>query len=237
MLILGIEDDPAILRLLQRGLGAYGYEFAAVEDGESGAERAQDEDVELVLLDISLPGIDGHEVLRLIRRSRPELPVLMLTARDELTSKVEALDAGADDYLTKPFALEELIARVGALTRRAAAGGPSRIEAGDLVVDLQARRVWRGQKRVELSSREFALLEYLARHAGQVLTRAQILSEVWDYSFDPGSNSVDVYIRYLRRKIDRPGEPSLISTVRGAGYRLEQPSTDRANDESGRDAT
>ncbi len=235
--ILGIEDDPAILRLLQRGLAAYGYEFAAAEDGESGVDRALREDVQLVLLDISLPGIDGHEVLRRVRHGRPELPILMLTARDELANKVDALTAGADDYLTKPFALEELIARVGALTRRAAAGGSSRIEVGELVVDLRSRRVWRGQRRIELSSTEFAVLEYLARNVGQMLSRQQILSEVWDYSFDPGSNSVDVYIRYLRRKLDRPGEPSLISTIRGEGYRLEQLPTDKANDKTGRDAT
>lgn len=223
MLILGIEDDPAIVRLLERGLGAYGYEFAAAENGEVGVECALEPDVELVLLDISLPGIDGHEVLRRIRQARPGLPVLMLTARDELGNKVNALDAGADDYLTKPFALEELLARVRALTRRAREGEPSRIEAGDLTIDLQARRVWRAGRRIELSSREFALLEYLARNAGQVLSRQQILSEVWDYSFDPGSNSVDVYVRYLRRKLDRPGEPSLISTVRGSGYRFDAP--------------
>ncbi len=221
MLILGIEDDPAILRLLERGLAAFGYEFSSAEDGETGAESAMAPDVELVLLDISLPGIDGYEVLRRIRLSRPELPVLMLTARDELENKVDALDAGADDYLTKPFALEELMARVRALTRRTREGAPSRMEIGDLFIDFQSRKVWRAQRRIELSVREFALLEHLARNAGQVLSRQQILSEVWDYSFDPGSNTVDVYIRYLRRKLDRPGEQSLITTLRGAGYRLE----------------
>lgn len=225
MLILGIEDDPAILRLLMRGLTAYDYEFVTAEDGERGTELALDPDVELVLLDISLPGIDGHEVLRRIRVDRPELPVLMLTARDELSNKVEALDAGADDYLTKPFALEELLARVRALTRRAREAEPSRVEFGDLTIDLRLRKVWRAQRLIELSTREFALLEYLTRNAGQVLSRQQILSEVWNYSFDPGSNSVDVYIRYLRRKLDRPGEPSLISTVRGAGYRFDPPVT------------
>lgn len=223
MLILGIEDDPAILRLLKRGLTAYDYGFTAAEDGETGTALALGADVDLVLLDISLPGIDGHEVLRRIRRERPELPVLMLTARDELWNKVDALDAGADDYLTKPFALEELLARVRALTRRSREAGPPRVEMGDLKIDIRARKVWRAQRRIELSSREFALLEYLVRNAGQVLSRQQILSEVWDYSFDPGSNSVDVYVRYLRRKLDRSGEPSIISTIRGAGYRLDPP--------------
>lgn len=221
MLILGIEDDPAILRLLKRGLDAHGYDFAAAEDGESGAARALEEDVQLVLLDISLPGIDGHEALGRIRRERPELPVLMLTARDDLGNKVDALDAGADDYLTKPFALEELLARVRALTRRARESGPTRIQAGTLTIDFQARKVWRAEKRIDLSVKEFALLEYMAANAGQVLSRQQILSEVWGYSFDPGSNSVDVYVRYLRRKLDNPNEPSLISTVRGAGYRFD----------------
>lgn len=223
MLVLAIEDDPAILRLLQRGLEAHGYGFASAEDGELGASRALEEDVELLLLDISLPGIDGHEVLRRVRRERPGLPVLMLTARDELQSKVDSLSAGADDYLTKPFAFEELMARIGALSRRAQEAAPSRLEAGDIAMDLLSREVWHGAKRIELSSREFALLEYLIRNAGEVLSRQQILLEVWDYSFDPGSNSVDVYIRYLRRKLDRAGEPSLISTVRGAGYRFDPP--------------
>lgn len=221
---MAIEDDPAILRFLERGLEAHGYGFASAEDGELGASRALEEDVELLLLDISLPGIDGHEVLRRVRRERPGLPVLMLTARDELQSKVDSLSAGADDYLTKPFALEELMARIGALSRRAQEAVPSRLEAGELAMDLLSREVWHGAKLIDLSPREFALLEYLVRNTGQVLSRQQILSEVWDYSFDPGSNSVDVYIRYLRRKLDRAGEPSLISTVRGAGYRFDPPS-------------
>jgi two-component system OmpR family response regulator len=223
MLVLAIEDDPAILRLLERGLSAYGYEYASAEDGEHGASRVLEGDVELVLLDISLPGIDGHEVLRRIREHKPMLPVLMLTARDELRSKVASLGAGADDYLTKPFELEELMARIGALTRRSEGTAPSRIEAGDLVLDLLSRWAWRGDRRIELSAREFMLLEYLLRNAGQVISREQILSEVWEYDFDPGSNSVDVYVRYLRRKLDQPGKPSLISTVRGAGYRFDPP--------------
>jgi two-component system OmpR family response regulator len=148
----------------------------------------------------------------------------MLTARDDLRNKVNALDAGADDYLTKPFDLEELLARIRALTRRADQPRASRIEAGDLKVDLHSRRVWRGDKTVDLSSREFALLEYFMSHPGQVLSRQQILSAIWDFAFDPGSNVVDVYVSYLRNKIDRPGEPSLIETARGAGYRFE-PST------------
>jgi two-component system, OmpR family, response regulator len=170
-----------------------------------------------------LPGMDGQEVLRRIRARRPGLPVLMLTARDEVRDKVRALDGGADDYLTKPFDLEELMARMRALVRRADQPQSSRIEMGDLKIDLLSRRVWRGERQVDLSSREFALLEYFVRHSGQVLSRQQILSAVWDYAFDPGSNVVDVYVSYLRNKLDRRGEPSLIATVRGAGYRFEQP--------------
>jgi DNA-binding response OmpR family regulator len=175
-----------------------------------------------VLLDIMLPGMDGQEVLRRLRARRPGLPVLMLTARDEVRDKVRALDGGADDYLTKPFDLEELMARMRALVRRADQPQSSRIEMGDLKIDLLSRRVWRGERQVDLSSREFALLEYFVRHSGQVLSRQQILSAVWDYAFDPGSNVVDVYVSYLRNKLDRRGEPSLIATVRGTGYRFEQ---------------
>jgi len=223
MRVLIVEDETSIVRMLERGLSAHGYECVSATDGEEGARLAGDEGIGLVLLDIMLPGMDGREVLEHIRSSRPGLPVLMLTARDELQSKVEALEAGADDYLTKPFALEELLARVGALARRAEEGRSSRIEAGDLVLDLLSRRVSLAGRRVDLSAREFALLEHLARHPGQTLSREEILSEVWDYDFDPGSNTVDVYVRYLRRKLDRPGEPSLISTVRGAGYRFDPP--------------
>ena len=147
----------------------------------------------------------------------------MLTARDEVRDKVTALDSGADDYLTKPFDLEELMARMRALVRRSDQPQASRIEVGDLKIDLLSHRVWRGEKQVDLSSREFALLEYFVRHSGQVVSRQQILSAVWDYAFDPGSNVVDVYVSYLRNKLDRRREPSLIATVRGAGYRFEPP--------------
>jgi two-component system OmpR family response regulator len=221
MQILIVEDDPAIVRFLERGLAAHGHRVISADNGEDGVRLAVDESVDLVLLDIMLPQLDGHRVLERIRLRRPELPILMLTARDDLQNKVNALDAGADDYLTKPFDLEELLARIRALTRRADQPRASRIEAGDLKVDLRSRRVWRGDRIVDLSSREFALLEYFMSHPGQVLSRQQILSAIWDFAFDPGSNVVDVYVSYLRNKIDRPGEPSLIQTVRGAGYRFE----------------
>lgn len=223
MRILIIEDEAAIVRPLELGLAAHGYSLISAPDGERGLSLACDEDVELVLLDITLPGINGHEVLSRIRSSRPELPVLMLTARDDLANKVGALEAGADDYVTKPFAFEELLARIRVLLRRSDQPVSSRIETGDLMMDLLSRRVWRGDKEIELSTREFALLEHFARHPDQVLSRQQLLSAIWDYAFDPESNVVDVYVRYLRRKIDRPGERSLIATVRGVGYRFVPP--------------
>jgi DNA-binding response OmpR family regulator len=225
MKILLIEDDAAIVRALRRGLSAHGHELLNMENGEVGEIMARDAAVDFVLLDISLPGLDGQEVLRRIRAARPELPVLMLTARDDLLNKVTALNAGADDYLTKPFALEELLARIRALTRRIEQPESVWLKAGDLRIDLLSRRAWRGGKSIELSNREFALLEHLMRHRGQVLSRRQLLSAIWDYSFDTESNVVNVYVRHLRHKIDRPGEASLIATVRGAGYRFEPPET------------
>ena len=218
MRILAVEDEPAILRMLERGLTASGHQVLTAENGEDGAILATDEGVDLVLLDISLPGMSGHDVLSRVRARRPELPVLMLTARDDIGNKVRALDAGADDYLTKPFAFEELLARIRALTRRADQSSATTLEVGDVRLDLLGRRAWRGERPMELSHREFTLLEYLLRHAGQVLSRTQILFAVWEYDADPSSNVVDVYVRYLRRKL---GDPSPISTVRGAGYRYD----------------
>lgn len=221
MRILIIEDDDRIVRFLQRGLVAMGHQVVAASNGDDGVALSLDAEVEFVLLDLSLPGLDGQEVLLQVRRKRPGLPILVLTARDALEEKVRALDGGADDYITKPFALDELLARLRALTRRADQPSGSELQADDLRLDLRTRRAHRGGSAIELSSREYALLEYLMRHPGQILTREQILAAVWEYDFDPQSNVVDVYIRYLRRKIDRPGEPSLIRTVRGAGYGLD----------------
>jgi DNA-binding response OmpR family regulator len=228
MRILIVEDESAIVRFLERGLAAHGHQVLSAETGEDGVVLAADETVDFVLLDISLPGMDGHEVLRRIRARRSHLPVLMLTGRDDLQDKVSALDAGADDYLAKPFAFEELLARIRALTRRGDQPRSAQVEIGDLWIDLLSRRARRGQRPLELSSREFALLEYFMRRPGHVLSREQILSAIWDYAFEPGSNVVDVYVRYLRRKIDRPGEPSLITTVRGIGYRFDPPTATAA---------
>jgi DNA-binding response OmpR family regulator len=218
MRILAIEDEPAILRMLERGLSASGHQVETASNGEDGALLADDDSIDLVLLDISLPGLNGHEVLTRIRTRRPALPVLMLTARDDLDNKVRALDAGADDYLTKPFAFEELLARIRALTRRTDQASASQVEVGDVRLDLLARRAWRADRTIELSNREFTLLEYFLRHPDQVLSRTQILFAVWEYDADPSSNVVDVYVRYLRRKL---GDPSPITTMRGAGYRYE----------------
>jgi DNA-binding response OmpR family regulator len=218
--ILAVEDDPGILRMLERGLAAAGHQVLTAANGEDGALLATEEGVDIVLLDISLPELSGHEVLARIRARRPALPVLMLTARDDLDNKVRALDAGADDYLTKPFAFEELLARIRALTRRTDQSSAGALEVGDVRLDLLGRRAWRGDRPIELSNREFTLLEFLLRHPGQVLSRTQILFAVWEYDADPTSNVVDVYIRYVRRKL---GEPSPITTLRGAGYRYDAP--------------
>ena len=223
MRILIIEDDEAIARVLQRGLRAHGHQTVLAETGEDGVLLATDETVELIILDISLPGLNGHQVLERIRGVRSRLPVLMLTARSDLDSKVKALNAGADDYLTKPFAFEELLARIHAVTRRLDQPESSQIRAGQLRLDLLAQRAWRDDELIELTAREFALLKYFMRHPNQVLSRQQILDGVWEYDFDPESNIVDVYVRYLRNKIDAPGQPSLIVAVRGAGYRFELP--------------
>jgi len=220
MRILAVEDDPGILRMLERGLTAAGHQVLTAANGEDGALLATEESVDVVLLDISLPELSGHDVLARIRSRRPELPVLMLTARDDLETKVRALDAGADDYLTKPFAFEELLARIRALTRRSDQATGGALEVGDVRLDLLGRRAWRGERAVELSNREFTLLEYLLRHPSQVLSRTQILFAVWEYDADPSSNVVDVYVRYLRRKL---GDPSPITTVRGSGYRYDPP--------------
>jgi len=221
MRILVVEDEPALARMLERGLTSHGHQVTITDNGEDAVELAQDAGVDVVLLDIALPGLDGHQALARMRARRPGLPVLMLTARDDLPSKVRALEGGADDYVTKPFAFEELVARIRAHTRNRDQRGATVLEVGDLRIDLLSRRVWRAGRPIELSSREFALLEYFARHPNQVLSRDQILFAVWEYDYEPASNVVEVYVRYLRRKLTAGREPSPIITVRGAGYRFE----------------
>jgi two-component system OmpR family response regulator len=223
MKILLIEDEPAIARMIQRGLAPHGHELILVESGLDPTVDLALERVDLVLLDIHLPGKDGYGVLRDIRRLRPDLPVIMLTAIDELKSKVQSLDGGADDYVTKPFEFQELLARIRAVTRRADQQVSSTLAFGDLQIDLLSHRVSRGDEMVDLSRREFALLEYFARNPRRVLSRQQILTAVWDYDFEGESNVVDVYVRYLRQKLDRLGVAGAFATIRGSGYRFDPP--------------
>ncbi len=218
MRILLVEDDPSIRKLLERGLAVYGYRCLGAAEGDEGLRLALDEAVDLVLLDISLPGLSGIEVLRRIRDQKPALPVMMLTARDDIAAKVGTLESGADDYMTKPFVFEELLARIRTLYRRANLSRNACISAGDLTIDSARRLAWRAGRSINLSATEFDLLEYLVLNSTEVLSRGQIFEAVWGYDFDPGSNTVDVFVRYLRRKLDREGEPSLIATVRGEGY-------------------
>ncbi len=219
MTILVIEDEAGIVRFLRRGFEAAGHPVLDTDDGAIGLAMAQADDVRLVVLDLGLPGLAGEEVLARLRVLRPSLPVIVLTAKDTVADKVANLEAGADDYVVKPFSFSELLARVRARLRASDQPTVARLEAGDLSLDLLTRRVTVGGRSVDLSTREFALAEVLVRHAGQVLSKAQLLDQVWGYDFDGGSNVVEVYVRHLRRKLgaDR------IETVRGAGYRLVAP--------------
>ncbi len=223
MKILLIEDEPGIVRMIARGLEPHGHEIVAAESGEDDAIPLWVDQVDLVILDINLPGIDGFEVLGYIRRTRPALPVIMLTAQGDLRSKVTALDGGADDYMTKPFAMEELLARIRATTRRNDQQTASSLQFGDLHIDLVSHRLRKGDRIVELSRREFALIEYFARNPGRLLTRQQILSAVWEYDFDGESNVVNVYVRYLRQKLQQLGADDVLTTVHGSGYRFDPP--------------
>lgn len=220
--LLLIEDEPGIVDFLQRGLSAEGFVVQAAMDGEEGQRRALSESFDMVLLDLMLPGVAGMDVLARLREEKPELPVIVLTARGEIEDRVSGLDAGAVDYLVKPFSLAELLARVRAQLRVAAQthGPATTLAAGDVDVDLLRRKVTRGEETVALSSTEFELLVYLMRHSGQVVSREQILSAVWGYEHDPATNVVDVYVGYLRRKLRRPDSPAPIHTVRRVGYRF-----------------
>lgn len=220
--ILLIEDDEGIVRFLRRALSYEGYTVDVATDGETGLEMALQNPPDLVILDWMLPGIDGLEVLRRMR-AHGAWPVLMLTAKDAVEDRVEGLDMGADDYLTKPFNLEELLARIRALLRRTQAGGtPEVLRFADLELDTGTRQARRGERIIDLSAREYELLELFMRHPRQVLTRPQIYREVWGYDFSGESNILEVYIRYLRRKLEAGGEPRLIHTVRGVGYVLRE---------------
>ncbi len=221
MRILLAEDEPSAATFIAKGLREAKHAVDVAADGLVAAERCQQNDYDAVILDVMLPGKDGLTICRELRAAGSDVPVLILTARDAVEARVSGLDAGADDYLTKPFDFRELLARVRALTRRDRRPLSSeRLHALHLVIDVPAQRVWTRGREVALTSREYALLEYLARHAGHVVGRADIAEHVWDEHYDVFSNVVDVYVQRLRRKLDSPGEPSLIRTRRGQGYQL-----------------
>jgi DNA-binding response OmpR family regulator len=221
MKVLVIEDDPTVGQFVKRGLEEARYTVDLVADGEEGEALAKSQPYDLVVLDLRLPGRSGQQVLRNLRARGFEKPILVLTAQDAVDAKVETLRAGADDYVTKPFAFEELLARVEALARRPRAIVSPRITVADLEVNLDAREVKRDGQPIELTPKEFLVLEYLARHAGRVLSRTLITEYAWGYHFDPGTNIVDLVINHLRKKIDAPHEKKLIATVRGVGYVLK----------------
>ncbi len=217
MRILLVEDDVKLARAVARGLRRHAYAVDVAPDGDEALVRASVYEYDLVVLDVMLPGPDGIAVCGALRDRGRTLPVLMLTAREDVADRIRGLDAGADDYLAKPFDFGELLARIRALLRRGAVSRPPELRAGELVVDPATHAVTYAGRPVELTAREFAVLEYLARHSGEVVTRTQLLEHVWDENFEGSTNVVDVYVGYLRRKLGRP----LITTVRGVGYRLE----------------
>jgi len=220
MRVLVVEDERKLGELLRRGLGEEGYAADLADRGEEALWMAQAVAYDAIVLDVMLPGADGFEICRRMRGNGVWSPVLMLTARDAVDDRVSGLDAGADDYLAKPFAFEELLARLRALTRRAPAERPPVLEVGDLRLDPAAHKAWRGDHELVLSAKEFSLLELFMRQPGVTLSRTQLLDGAWDMAFESRSNVIDVYVRYLREKIDRPFGRDSIETIRGVGYRL-----------------
>ncbi|WP_089210517.1 response regulator transcription factor [Streptosporangium subroseum] len=223
MRLLVVEDNARMAVLLRRGLTEEGYAVDVATHSEDALWRATEHDYDAIVLDVMLPGFDGFEVCRRLRAAERWAPVLMLTARDAVADRVRGLDAGADDYLAKPFSFTELAARIRALIRRGAHERPAVLQVGDLRLDPASRRAWRGETEIELAAKEFAILELFLRHPGVVLSRTQILDNVWDFAYDSVSNVVDQYVGLLRRKIDRPFARADLETVRGAGYRLRDP--------------
>ena len=223
MRILVVDDDRRLSAVIKRGLLEEAYAVDLAYDGEEGEYMAEVNPYDLIILDIMLPGKDGIEVCRELRSKKVNTPVLMLTAKDTVEDRVKGLDVGADDYLVKPFAFNELLARVRAILRREGMSKSPELRVADLTLDTLTRQVWRGERPIELTTKEYVILEYFMRHPNVVITRTMIEEHAWDYDFDSLSNLVDVYIRRLRRKIDGEGEASLIQTIRGAGYRLKAP--------------
>jgi DNA-binding response OmpR family regulator len=220
-LILVIEDEAAIVDFVERGLRGEGFDVASASDGIDGTAKALGDRVDLVVLDMMLPGRGGSEVLATIREARPTLPVIVLTARGELDDRVAGLDAGAVDYIVKPFALAELVARIRAQLRVALQTPTTTARSGDIELNLLTREVRRGELQLRLSTIEFELLTYFVHNRGRVLSRAELLNTVWGYDHDPGTNVVDVYVGYLRRKLSQPGRRAPIATIRSVGYRLD----------------
>lgn len=218
MRILLIEDDKKILSFVKKGLEAQGFVVDQSQSGDEGFILADTHSYDAIVLDIMLPGRDGLSILRLLREKKNKVPVIIITARDGVSERIDGLNLGADDYLVKPFYLEELVARLKSVLRRASGEGLSILEVSDLRLNLMTREVHRGDVEITLAPREFVLLEYLMRSPGRVFSRTQILEQVWDYHFDPDTNLVDVYIRRIRQKIDKPFDEKLIHTVRGIGY-------------------
>jgi two-component system OmpR family response regulator len=222
MRVLVVDDEPKLSALVARALREDGHAADVAAHGNDALWMAQAAPYDAIVLDVMLPGIDGFEVLRRLRVKEIWTPVLMLTARDAIVDRIDGLDGGADDYLTKPFSFDELLARLRAIARRGPVERPTIVEVGDLSLDPAARRAWRGAAELSLTAREFTILELFMRRPGHVLTRLQLLEGAWDMAFESRSNIVDVYVRYLREKIDRPFGKTSIETVRGVGYRLRE---------------
>lgn len=222
MKILIIEDEKRIISFIKKGLGYEGYVVEEAYDGKSGLNKGKDNSVDLIILDLMLPKMDGIEVCRSLREEGIKTPIIMLTAKDSIDDKVKGLDVGADDYLVKPFAFKELLARVRSLLRRGKTEKPILLKVGDLELNPSSREVSREGKYILLSKKEYSLLEYLMRNPNQVLTRTMISEHVWDYDFDSFTNTIDVYIRYLRKKVDDPFSKKLIKTIRGVGYKISE---------------
>ncbi len=225
MRILLVEDDERIARFVAKGLRENSYAVDVAANGEDALYQAEINTYDLIILDVMIPGKNGFEVCRELREKGAKLPILILTARDAVEDRITGLDTGADDYLTKPFEFGELLARLRALLRRGGEVLPAKIVAGNLEIDTAGQKVWRGGKEISLTAKEYALIEYFVRNAGRVVGREEISDHVWDETFDPFSNLIEVYVNRLRQKIDENTDSSLIQTRRGAGYILEIPSS------------
>ncbi len=236
MRILVIEDEKKVASFIKRGLEEAGYSVDIAADGEEGLYLAEIDDYDLIILDLILPRKSGLDVCKELREQRISIPILILSARDSVEDKVTGLDMGADDYLTKPFAFSELLARVRALLRRGETMTPVKLQVADLVMDTVTHEVTRAGKEIKLTGKEYSLLEYFMMNPGKVLTRTMLSEHVWDYTFDTFSNVIDVYINYLRNKVDKEFKPRLINTVRGVGYVMKAPKSEEESEVSGEEA-